>query len=92
MLLAAMTVFIIEQQFMSAGFCMTLAAALSWMGLMHSYRWMTSDTILNPGWGSGTTWAIGYGLLALLFFWTAWAHPSPASTQEPPTKEKSPTS
>lgn len=68
MLLAAMTVFIIERQFASAGGCMLIAASMSWIGLMHSYRWMPSDTVLEPGWGNGASWAIGYTLLALLFF------------------------
>lgn len=69
MLLAGTTVFIIEQRFTSAGSCMLIAAALSWIGLMHSYRWMPSDTVLEPGWGNGASWAIGYVLLALLFYW-----------------------
>src|SRR5687767_2436589 len=72
MLLAAMTVFIIERQFAWAGACMLVATAFSWVGLMHSYRWMQSDTVLQPGWGSGRTWATGYLLLALLFYWAAW--------------------
>ena len=72
MLLAAMTVFIIERQFAWAGACMIVATAFSWVGLMHSYRWMQSDTVLHPGWGSGSTWATGYLLLALLFYWAAW--------------------
>jgi AGZA family xanthine/uracil permease-like MFS transporter len=72
MLLAAMTVFIIERQFAWAGACTLVAAAFSWVGLMHSYRWMPSDTVLHPGWGSGSTWATGYLLLALLFYWARW--------------------
>jgi AGZA family xanthine/uracil permease-like MFS transporter len=72
MLLAAMTVFIIERQFAWAGVCMLVAAGFSWVGLMHSYRWMPSDTVLQPGWGSGATWATGYLLLALLFYWASW--------------------
>jgi adenine/guanine/hypoxanthine permease len=86
MLLAAMTVFIIERQFASAGYAMLIAAALSWVGLMHSYRWMPSDTILEPGWGNGASWAIGYGLLALLFFWAAFTHPRLGRLPPHPTK------
>lgn len=74
MLLAAMTVFIIEREFASAGGCMLIAASMSWIGLMHSYRWMPSDTVLEPGWGNGASWAIGYMLLALLFFGAAVQH------------------
>ena len=75
MLLAAMTVFIIERQFAWAGACTLVAAAFSWVGLMHSYRWMPSDTVLQPGWGSGSTWAVGYLLLTLLFYWASWQYP-----------------
>jgi AGZA family xanthine/uracil permease-like MFS transporter len=75
MLLAAMTVFIIERQFAWAGACTLVAAAFSWVGLMHSYRWMPSDTVLYPGWGSGGPWATGYLLLTLLFYWASWRHP-----------------
>jgi len=79
MLLAAMTVFIIERRFAWAGGCTLVAAAFSWVGLMHSYRWMPSDTVLHPGWGSGSTWATGYLLLALLFYWASWRHPASVS-------------
>jgi adenine/guanine/hypoxanthine permease len=79
MLLAAMTVFIIERQFAWAAACTLVAAAFSWVGLMHSYQWMPSDTVLHPGWGTGSAWAIGYLLLALLFYWASWRHPAPVA-------------
>jgi len=82
MLLAAMTVFIIERQFAWAGVCMLVAAGFSWVGLMHSYRWMPSDTVLHPGWGTGGTWAAGYLLLALLFYWAAWRHPATVTASD----------
>lgn len=81
-LLAAMTVFIIERQFGWAGVCMLVAAGFSWVGLMHSYRWMPSDTVLHPGWGTGGTWAAGYLLLALLFYWAAWRHPATVTASD----------
>jgi AGZA family xanthine/uracil permease-like MFS transporter len=90
MILAAMTVFIIERQFIWAGCCTAFAAALSWIGLIHSYRWMPSDTILDPGWGHGATWAIGYGLLTLLLIWAAWRYPMPMPAPETPEKRKGP--
>jgi adenine/guanine/hypoxanthine permease len=82
MLLAAMTVFIIERQFGWAGACMLVAASFSWVGLMHSYQWMPSDTVLHPGWGTGSTWAAGYLLLALLFYWAAWRHPATVTASD----------
>ena len=82
-LLAAMTVFIIERQFAWAGGCMLVVAGLSWKGLMHSYCWMPSDTVPDLGWGNGATWAMGYFLLALLFYAAAWWAPAEVkSTRE----------
>lgn len=80
MLLASMAVFIIEQQFASAALCTFIAALLAWLGLIHSYRWTPSDTMLDPGWGSGAEWAIGYAALTALFLWAAWRVAPPRST------------
>lgn len=71
MILAAITVYIIERDFRQAGFWSLGAAVLSWVGLMHSYRWTVADTVINLGWGTGSSWAVGYILLALLFFYVA---------------------
>lgn len=70
-ILAAMTVFIIERQFRHAGFWALGAALLSSVGLMHSYQWTPADTVIHLGWGTGSSWALGYGLLAILLFYTA---------------------
>ena len=72
MILAAMTVFIIEKEFAKAGLWSLLAAALAWVGLMHSYRWSIGDTILYLGWGAGAQWTIGYILLSILLFYAQW--------------------
>ncbi|QFZ92496.2 NCS2 family permease [Synechococcus elongatus] len=72
MLLAAMTVYIIDRQFGWAALCSLIAALLSWIGLIHSYEWITSDTVIQLGWGAGSEWAIGYVLLSLLLFYAAW--------------------
>ncbi len=66
MILAAMTVFIIERQFAKAALWSFAAAVLSWFGLMHSYEWSPGDTVLNLGWGTGGQWAIAYVLLGIL--------------------------
>ena len=72
MILAAMTVFIIEREFAKAALWSLLAAALAWIGLMHSYQWSIGDTIINLGWGTGAQWAIGYVLLAIVLFYAQW--------------------
>jgi AGZA family xanthine/uracil permease-like MFS transporter len=72
MILAGITVYIIERDFRKAAYWSIGAAFLSWVGLMHSYRWTVADTVVNLGFGAGTPWAVGYILLAILFLYTAW--------------------
>ena len=72
MILAGITVYIIERDFRKAAYWSLGAALLSWVGLMHSYRWSVSDTVINLGFGTGTAWAVGYILLAILFFYAEW--------------------
>ena len=72
MILAAITVYIIERDFRKAAYWSIGAALLSWVGLMHSYRWTVADTVVNLGFGTGMPWAVGYILLAILFFYTEW--------------------
>lgn len=76
MILATMTVHIIDRQFGKAGLWCLGAAALSWVGLLHSYQWTIGDTVIHLGWGTGGPWAIGYSLLALLLFYAQWQHPT----------------
>lgn len=72
MILAGITVFIIERNFRQAAFWSLGAALLSWFGLMHAYNWTPADTVIKLGWGAGTSWAVGYILLAILFFYAEW--------------------
>jgi AGZA family xanthine/uracil permease-like MFS transporter len=74
MLLAAMTVAIIDRQFLTAAAYAGICALLSFVGLMHSYSWTPADTVIHLGWGAGSEWAIGYLLLAILFLYAAWQH------------------
>ncbi len=67
MLLSAMLVYVIEQRFLAACFCALVAAAFSWVGLMHAWRFTLADTVLQPGWGSGGEWALGYLVMAAVF-------------------------
>jgi len=70
MILAAMSVELLERRFRLAAFWAAVAAGFSALGLMHSYRWTTADTVvaLRPGW----PWAIGYAVMAVLFFLAPW--------------------
>ena len=79
MILATMTVHIIDRQFGKAALWSVGAAALSWVGLLHSYQWTIADTVINLGWGTGAAWAAGYGLLTLLLFYAQWQQIPPES-------------
>jgi AGZA family xanthine/uracil permease-like MFS transporter len=70
MVLAATTVHVIERRFARAALWCTAGAVLSGLGLMHSYQFTPGDTVLllAPAW----PWAIGYGVLALLFLCARW--------------------
>ena len=79
MILAAITVYIIEGQFGRAALWSLGAAVLAWVGLIHSYEWIASDVIGQLGWGTGGQWAVSYILLALLLVYAAWQHRSKSS-------------
>jgi len=69
-LLAAATVCVIERRFrQAAGWCLA-GAALSAVGLIHSYRWTPTDTVLSlrPAW----PWTIGYAVMAGCFALAPW--------------------
>jgi AGZA family xanthine/uracil permease-like MFS transporter len=70
MLLSAATVGIIERKWKAAAAWTALAAVISATGLMHSYQWTASDTVLRltPAW----PFAIAYGVMAVTFFLAQW--------------------
>ena len=70
MLVAAATVAVIERRFrVAAAWCLA-AAALSAVGLMHSYAYTPGDTVLHlaPAW----PWVAGYALMAAVFISAEW--------------------
>lgn len=76
MLLSAATVAVIQRAWTAAGVWCALAAGLSATGIMHSYRWTMSDTVmsLSPAW----PFVIAYGATALLFWSARWiTEPTP---------------
>jgi adenine/guanine/hypoxanthine permease len=70
MILAAATVAIIERRFRLAAVWCAIAAALSAMGLMHSYRFTPGDTavLLAPAW----PWVLAYAGMAAILFVAPW--------------------
>jgi adenine/guanine/hypoxanthine permease len=82
MILAAITVYIIDRRFYLAALWSLGAAALSWVGLMHSYGWGLADTVIRLGWGAGDRWAVGYVLLAILFGYAGWTTRHEAKAEE----------
>jgi AGZA family xanthine/uracil permease-like MFS transporter len=69
MILSSITVYIIEHRFTQAALWSLLAAILSWIGLLHSYQWTVSDTVIQLGWGVGSQWAIGYLFLTMILLY-----------------------
>jgi len=67
MLLAAMLVYVIEQRFLAAGLAAAMAAGFAWFGVIHAWRFTQADTVLQVGWGTGSSWAAGYLLMAVVF-------------------------
>jgi AGZA family xanthine/uracil permease-like MFS transporter len=70
MLLSAAVVGVIERRWTSAAAWCVVAAALSAVGLMHSYQWTFADTALrlSPAW----PFVFGYLAMAALFFTARW--------------------
>ncbi|MEN0063884.1 MAG: NCS2 family permease [Myxococcota bacterium] len=70
MVLAAMTVEIIEQRFLRAAAWSAVGAGLSLTGLMHGYAFTVGDTAmaLGPAW----PWVTGYTAMAGLFAVAPW--------------------
>jgi AGZA family xanthine/uracil permease-like MFS transporter len=86
MILAALTVAIIERDFIKAALWSGTAAVLSALGLIHSYRWTPGDTALSltPAW----EWAAGYALMGAVFLSARWvcirdAGPEPKDKDNP---------
>ncbi len=69
--MSAVTVHLIEKRFISAGLWCLAAAALSAVGLMHSYAFTATDAIGNfgvPAW----PYVAGYTAMAAVFLAARW--------------------
>jgi AGZA family xanthine/uracil permease-like MFS transporter len=65
MILSAATVAIIERRFALAALWCGIAAALCLVGLLHSYRFVPTDTVVALA--PASPWAIGYAAMAAIF-------------------------
>ena len=81
MILSAATVMVIERRFVAASLWALSGAALSAVGLLHSWKWTPGDTVIAIGWpGTVATapWVGGYLAMAGVFLAARWiTRPSP---------------
>lgn len=66
MLIAGMLVYAIEERLLAAASCSAMASVLAWFGVINAWRFTTSDTVLNLGWGTGKAWALGYASVTVI--------------------------
>lgn len=71
MVLAAITAAVIDRQFRRGATWAVFAAALSAVGLMHSYQWGEGGPTMALGVGAWG-WTIGYNIVALVLFLAPW--------------------
>jgi len=82
MILAAVTVSIIERKFERAAVWCGIAAVLSGVGLIHGYRYTASDTAMDlvPAW----PWTAGYLVMGVCFLLARWlTRPQPGDSGDP---------
>ena len=76
MILAAVSVFLIERDFLKAAFWSLAAGILSFFGVIHSYAFVGNETIQVYGWNIGGRFAFGYLCFAVVFvifyLWQRW--------------------
>src|SRR6185436_20252307 len=74
MVLSAVVVYIIERDFRRGALWCLVAATLASVGLMHSYAWTSSDTVIDmhPGWPWLNPWALGYLAIAAVLLLARW--------------------
>jgi len=72
MILAAITVYIIDRRFLAAAGWALAAAVLSALGLVHAWQWTAADTIIDLRPGAGAPWAFGYLVFAVVLLWADW--------------------
>jgi AGZA family xanthine/uracil permease-like MFS transporter len=73
MIAAAVSVFLIEREFLKASLWSAAAALMAFFGVIHSYEFSGNETVSVLGWNAGGPWALGWFAFALVFiafhFW-----------------------
>jgi len=76
MILAAVSVFLIERDFLRAAFWSFAGAVLAFFGVIHSVSFQGNETVQVYGWNVGRTFAFGYLCFTIVFvlfyFWQRW--------------------
>jgi AGZA family xanthine/uracil permease-like MFS transporter len=76
MILAAISVFLIERDFLRAAFWAFAGAVLAFFGVIHSVSFQGNETIQVYGWDIGRSFSFGYLCFTVVFllfhFWRRW--------------------
>jgi AGZA family xanthine/uracil permease-like MFS transporter len=67
MILAAISVFLIERDFLKASLWSLAASILTFFGVIHTYRFQGNETISVLGWNAGRNFAFGYLCFTVMF-------------------------
>ena len=67
MMVAAISVFLIEREFRKASLWSAAAAIMAFFGVIHTYKFSGNETVSVLGWNSGGSWAFGYFCFAAVF-------------------------
>jgi AGZA family xanthine/uracil permease-like MFS transporter len=68
MILAAISVYLIERRFYVAAVWSAVAAVLSFFGIIHAYVIKAGQTVSDVGVGTGRSFAAGYCLMGFVFY------------------------
>jgi AGZA family xanthine/uracil permease-like MFS transporter len=85
MILAASLVAVIERRLRLAALWCFIGAGLSFVGLVHGWRFTGGDTALEIGWGAAWEAAVGYAAMGVVFLVAPYV-----GTQRPPGAEPRP--
>ena len=67
MIIAAISVFLIEREFLKASLWSVTAAIMAFFGVVHTYEFSGNETVSILGWNTGGPWAFGYFCFAAVF-------------------------
>ncbi|MBI4720043.1 MAG: NCS2 family permease [Chitinivibrionia bacterium] len=67
MILASISVFLIDREFLKAAYWSFAGAVLSYFGVIHAYRFAGNEVVGDIGVGTGVTYSVGYVAFCLVF-------------------------